>query len=115
MRFDDRRPLEQAEDVRGRRLLTSQRPERVDLREERRARALQRLDRLSACEIGGGCEAAGANEPERCERGHELRAVDERETLLRLEPHRLEAGALQRVATREPLAREPGITLADEW
>ena len=45
--------------------LAAQRPQRVDLRQERRARSLQRLERLRAREVGGAREPARAHEPER--------------------------------------------------
>ena len=56
----------------------------------------------------------GANEPERAERGHELRAVDQREPLLRREHDRLEADGGERVGARQPLSVDPGLALADE-
>ena len=71
----------------------AERAERVDLREEARARALQRLERQRAGEVGRLREPARAHEAERAERGHELRAVDEREPLLRLQPDGLEPDA----------------------
>src|SRR5581483_7349542 len=45
---------------------------------------------------------------------HELRPVDEREPLLRLERHGLEAGPHERLAAGQPLACEPRLSLADE-
>ena len=59
VRLDDRRALEQADQVRGRVALAAQRPRRVNRRMEARARALQRLERERAREVGGAC-AAGA-------------------------------------------------------
>ena len=52
---------------------------------------------------------------ERAERGHELRAVDEREPFLRLQPHRLEARPAR--ARRRPGSARPferGLALADQ-
>ena len=115
VRLVDRRALEQPEDVRGRVALAPQRPERVDLREEARPRALQRLERERAGDVGGLREPARAHEAERAERGHELRAVDEREALLRLQRHRLEPDRGERLARRE--AARPSterLALADE-
>ena len=52
--------------------------------------------------------------PSASDRGHELRAVDQRQALLRLQPDRLEPGARERLAARQPLAVEPRLALADE-
>ena len=78
------------------------------------ARSLQRLERHRAREIGRLREPPGANEPERADRGHELRPVDQREPLLRLQPHRLETDSLERDAAGQELALEPRLPLADE-
>ena len=51
---------------------------------------------------------------ERAERGHELRAVDEREPLLGLEADGLEPDGVEGVRTRQPRAVEPRLALADE-
>ena len=114
MRLDDRRALEQAEDVRGGGLLPSQRPELVDLRQERRARPLQRLDRDRAGDVRGPRQPSRPHEPEREHRGHELGAVDEREPLLRLQLHGLETDPRERVRARQPLAVDPRLPFADE-
>ena len=114
VRLDDRRALEQAQHVARRRALTAQRSQRVHLRDERVARALQRLERERARAVGGLREPPRAHERERALRGHELRAVDQRQPFLRDQPHRLEPGALERVGAVEQLAVEPCPSLADE-
>jgi hypothetical protein len=43
-----------------------------------------------------------------------LRAVDERQPFLRLEPNGLEPGACERLATREQLVAHPGAAFADQ-
>ena len=58
--------------------LSAQRPQRVHLRDERVARALERLERQRARAVGDAREPPGAHEPERALRRHELRAVDQR-------------------------------------
>ncbi len=108
------RALEQAEDVRGRSRLPAQRAQRMDLREERGARALERLDRERARDVRGAGQPARAHEREREHRRHELRPVDEREPLLRRQLHRLEPDPRERVRTREALAVDPGLSLAHE-
>ena len=107
-------PSSRREHVRGRVLLPAQRAQRVDLREEAVRRALQRLDRLRARDVGRLREPPSAHEAERAERGHELRAVDEREALLRLE--RCGSSPARSSASRagKPLAVEPRLPLADE-
>ena len=110
----DRRVLEQPEHVRGRLGLALQRPQRVDLREEARARSLQRLERDRAGDVGGLRQPVGADHAEGAERGHELGAVHERKPFLRLQPDRLEAGLLERLASREPPPFEGGLALADQ-
>ena len=114
VRLDDGRALEQLQHVRRRRGLAAQRAERVDLRDERGTRSLQRFERLRARNVGCMRETARAHEPERAIRRHELRAVDEREAFLRRELHGLEPGARQRFETGHALALEERLALADE-
>ena len=94
--------------------LARERAERVDLRQEARARALQRLERERARDVGDLGEPPRPHEPERAERGHELRAVDEREPLLRLEP--IGSSPTRASASRagQELAVDPRLALADE-
>ena len=114
VRLDDRRALEQANEVgRGGRL-AGERAERLDLRHEADARALQRLDGERARDVRGLGDPAGADEPERADGAHELGPVDEREPLLRLQADRLEAGARERVRPWEELALEACRPLAHE-
>ena len=87
----------------------------MNLRQEARARALQRLERERAGDVGGLRETLRARiEPERAERGHELRPVDEREPFLRLQPHRLEPDRLERRRPGQPPPVDPGLALADQ-
>ncbi len=71
--------------------------------------ALERLQAHRAGDVRRGGEALGVQQREGAQGGHELRAVDEGQPLLRLEDHRLDAGALQRrgrglpAGLREPL------------
>ena len=113
VRLEDRRVVEQPEDVRRRSGLARQRPELVDAREEALARALERLDRERAGDVSRLREAPRPHEAERGERAHELRAVDEREPFLRLQAQRLEARPRERVGAGEQLAvdaRSPSPT-----
>ena len=55
-----------------------------------------------------------AHEAERRHRGHELRAVDQREPFLRLQPNRLEADGCERLGAAEQLAVDPRLALPDE-
>jgi hypothetical protein len=75
---------------------------------------LQRLERERARAVRGAREPARAHERERALRRHELRAVDQREALLRGEPDRLEADARQRLEPGQPLALDERLALADE-
>ena len=104
VRLDDRRAFEEAQHVGGRGTLPAQRAKRVDLRQERRPRALERLDRESARDVRGRREPPRPHEPEREGRRHELRAVDEGEPLLRRQPHGLETDPCERVRAGQPLA-----------
>src|SRR5207245_10258339 len=106
MRLVDRRAVEQAKDLRRAVALSLQRTQRVDLRQEGRARSLERFERQRAREVGGAREAARADEPERAERGHELRAVDQRQAFLRRELQRLETDARQRLPSLHALAAQ---------
>ena len=91
-----------------------QRTQPVDLGNEARARSLQRLERERAGEIRRRGESTRAHEPQRAERGHELRAVDERQPFLRREPDRLEPRGGERVRTVEQLALEPRPALPNQ-
>src|SRR5438094_6216531 len=84
------------------------------LRQEARARALQRLERHGARDVRGPREPVRPDEAERPHCGHELRPVDERQPLLRLEHGRLEPDLDERVAAGEALPVDPGLALADE-
>ena len=114
VRLDDRGALEQPQHVRRRIGLPAQRPQRMDLRQERVARSLERLERQRAREIRGSRQPARPHEPERKERGHELGPVDQRQPFLRLEPGRLEPDARKRLEPGQPLAVEERLPLADE-
>ncbi len=92
----------------------AERAQRLDLRHEADARALQRLDGERARDVRGLGDPAGADEPQRADGAHELRPVDEREPLLRLQADRLEAGARERVRPGEKLALVACRPLAHE-
>ena len=74
--------------------------------EEARARALQGLEDHRAGDVRRVGEAATADERQGSRRRHELRAVDEREPLLRLERDGLEPRARERLGAGELLALE---------
>ena len=114
MGLDDRRALEELENVCGRRCLPGQRSRCMDLREEARPRALQRLDCQGARNVGGLRQTPGPRQTERTEGGHELRPVDEREPLLRLEGDRLEPYLGECCGAAHSLAVDPRFALADE-
>ena len=101
VRLDDRRALDQPNDVRGRLRLSRKRSERLDLRPEADARALERLDREGAGDVRNLREPAGPHERERADRAHELRAVDEREPFLGLQADGLEARVSERLRARD--------------
>ena len=76
----------------------------------------QRVDRQCHGDIGSAGEALAADERQRQDGGRGLRAVDQRQPLLRFERHRLQPGNLERPAARPDAIvvahrREP---LADE-
>ena len=87
---------------------------RVDARVERHVRAEERVEREGAQDVGraDGAERVGHREP--ADGGHELRAVDEGEALLRLEGHRLEAGGAQGLAAVQDPPVDPALALAHE-
>ena len=114
VRLDDRRALEQAEQVRRRRLLPAKGAQRVDLRQEARARAVERLDGHRAGDVGRDLEPARAHEAERADGCHELRAVDERQPLLRAKLQRLETDGGERFAAGQQPPFDPRIAFADE-
>ena len=69
---------------------------------EARQRSLERLERHRAGDVGRPSEPTRARQPERGHRRHELRAVDQREPLLRLRA--APARARRRRAPRRPAA-----------
>ena len=83
VRLDDRRAFDQTKQVLRRRLLPAEGTQRVDLRQEARARAVERLDGHRTGDVGRDLEPARTHEAERAHGCHELRAVDERQPLLR--------------------------------
>src|SRR3954462_10444592 len=83
----------------------------MNLREERRARALQRLERQGACAVGGSRQALRPHQGERSLGRHELGAVDQRKAFLGKEAHRLEADAAERLGTVEERALADGLGL----
>ncbi len=81
---------------------------------EARQRSLQRLERHRAGDVRRPSEAQSTRQPERRHRRHELRAVDQRETLLRLQPHGRQTGAGQCLGARHTDTVDEGLPLADE-
>ena len=107
----DRRVLEQPEHVRGGIDLPPERPRRVNLRQEARARALERFQRDRAGDVGRLREPIRPRQAQRAERGHELRPVHQRQPLLRLQANRLQPGRLERLSAGQDPAVEPRFTL----
>ena len=114
VRLYDRRALDEPQDVRRRVALARQRAKLVHFRNEAGTGALQGFERQGAGDVGRSREPACAHEPERPERRHELRAVDEREPLLGLERHRVEPDGGERVGAGKPLSVHARATLPDE-
>src|SRR5207244_5759453 len=81
---------------------------------EARPRALERLEREGAREVGDGREALRAHEPERRHRCHELRPVDEREAFLARKRNGLEPDAAKGIGSGEALPCDDRLALADE-
>ena len=78
------------------------------------ARALERLDRERAGNVGRLGEPPRADDSKRGECAHELGPVHEREPFLGLEAKRLEPRPGERVGAREKLPADPCPSLADE-
>ncbi len=114
VRLVDGGVVKEREHVGGRVDLAAQRARGVDLGQEAGARALQRLERECASDIRRLRQPARPRQAERAERGHELRAVHERQALLGLQPDRLEAGRRQRFGARKQAPVEPGLALANQ-
>ena len=107
-------PSSEAKEVRRRRLLAAKRAKRMDLRQEARARAVERLDGHRAGDVCRDLEPARAHEAERADGCHELRAVDEGQPLLRAKHHRLEPDGGERLAAGQQPSFDPGIAFAYE-
>ncbi len=86
----------------------------MDRRVEAGRRSLQGLERHRAGDVRGTRKTCRPHEQERCHRAHELRAVDERETLLRLEHHGLETGGAQRLRARQHPTADGRLAFPDE-
>ena len=101
----DRAVAEQPAQLRGDRDLAGVRPRRWYAVGERDVRAEQRLDDIAAATLAVRSSRSASASEQRAERGHQLRAVEEREALLRAEAQRLEAGLAQRDERRHRRAR----------
>ena len=86
----------------------------MNLRQEARPRALQRLDRHGAGDVGGLRQPARPRERQAGERGHELRPVDQRKSFLGLEHDRLESRRVERGGACHPGSVHPGFAFPDE-
>ena len=81
---------------------------------ERDGRALERLQRQRQRDDRDVEQAPRVADRQAAGRRHQVRAVDERQPLLGLQRHRLEARARQRRGAVQALAVELGLALADE-
>ncbi len=115
MRLDDRRTLEEPQDIRGRLLLALQRTRAVHGGREARPRPLERLERQRARTIGGLRQAPYPLDAERGHRRHELCPVHEREPLLAHQADRLEPDPAKGGVPVHHLAVNHGLALADQW
>ncbi len=114
VRLDDRRAVEQAQHVARRRALTAQRPQLVHLRDERVARALQRLERERARAVGGLRQPERANERERaCAAMNCVPLISDSPSFATSRTGSSPA-ARERVGAVEQLAVEPRLPFADE-
>ena len=86
----------------------------LDAGVERPVRAARRVGRERAGDERALEHALGLEQAGERERGRDLRAVEEREALLRGKLDRREAGAGERLARRQPRAVEEELALADE-
>ena len=82
--------------------------------QEARPCAVERLDGHRAGDVCRDLEPPRANEAERADGCHELRAVDEGQPLLRVQHHRLEPDGGQRLAAGQQPSFDPGIAFAHE-
>ena len=98
----DRAAVQQAHQVVGRRGLAGERTRGVDARIERMHRSLQGVDRERRGDVGRARQAFGAGQRQRQHRGRDLRAVDERQSFLRVRGR--PASAQRRRARRAALA-----------
>ena len=78
------------------------------------ARPLERLEAHGAGDVGHRAQALRVEEGERAGPGHELRPVDQRQPLLRLQANRREPGSVQRRRARETTAVDERLALTDE-
>jgi hypothetical protein len=90
------------------------RPRAHDRRVKGVGRAAQRLEGHGASHVGRLHRPLGAEERERADPRHHLRAVVERQPLLGLQPQRLHAGLAKRLGAAHRLAAHLGPSLADQ-
>ena len=79
-----------------------------------RVRALEGVEGQGPHHVGGSCETLRLDESEPRQRRHELRTVDERQALFRLEGHGDEARGLQRLVARQPPPLEDALALSHQ-
>src|SRR5713226_4372238 len=87
----------------------------MNLRQKARARSLQGFEREGTREVGRLGEPLRPEQTEGSERCHELGAVHQGKPFLGTKAQRLQPGAVERLASGQALAVEPGLALADQW
>ena len=114
MRRDDRAAVDETAEVCRDDLLARMRPLGVQRRVPRGVGRAQRFGGQRADDVGGRAEDLGVMQGEAADRGHHLRAIDERKRLLRRELERPQIRALQRFGAADHLPFERCLALAHE-
>ena len=114
VRLGDPAAFGQGEDAGGRRDLAGMRPHAVDAGIEGGARATQGLHAERRHHVGGQEESLRIVQHQAGGTSHEMGAVEHAERVLRLQRNGLEAGGLERIGARPPLAFPEHLSLADQ-
>src|SRR5579872_995834 len=114
VRGHDARIAQQAPQIRADAQLPGVRPERVHAFDERCVAAEESLEAHRTRDVGGFARVLRVEKRERADRGHHLRAVDQRYPFLIRQAERCEPGGRKRAGAGQQLTVVPRLALAHE-
>src|SRR5262249_48136143 len=114
VRCHDLAILKEPPQVCGALTLATMRAHGMDPRVEGRRASLEDLERHRANQVGMPRKLARVDDSQRSDSGHRLSTVDEREALLRADPHRADPGASKRDRPTRSTSAQDHLSLAEE-